>query len=126
MKKPIALFVFLFTLGVSIGASAQTVYMNLSEPRPLAELGIIFAADNYFFANYEASTMVVYVNNREVGTVPARSYRRADNFYVASNTKIEAYISVVTNNGTKRKKMEKQGLEIRKTGDRGWLFYLKK
>lgn len=127
MKKRIALFVFLFTLGASIGGNSQTVYMNLTEPQPLAELGIPFASDNYFFANYSASTVVVYVNKKEMGTVPAFSYRRADNFYVASNTKVEAYTNVVTDKGTKRVKMKTQAVVIRKKDggtDSGWMFFL--
>ena len=127
MKKLTALFVFLFTLGTTIGINAQTVYMNLSEPKPLAELGIPFAADNFFFANYSANTVAVYVGKNQVGTVPALSYRRAGNFYVASNTKIDAYTSVVTDKGTKRVKMKKRAVVVQKrdgTVDSGWMFFL--
>ena len=126
MKKLIALFVCLLTLGSSVGTNAQTVYMNLTEPQPLAELGIPFTADNFFFANYSANTIAVYVGKNQVGTVPAFSYRRANNFYVATDTRVEAYTNVVTDKGTKKVKTKCQAVVIHRndgTIDSGWLFY---
>lgn len=126
MRKLLALSVFLFILGAGTDSGAQTVYPRLSEPQPLTELGIPFAQDNFFFANYSANTVVVYVNNREVATVPAHTYRRAA-FYVASKTKVEAYTNVVTDKGTKKVKMKRQAVVIHKndgTVDSGWMFFL--
>jgi hypothetical protein len=124
MRRTLIFLAFLSFAGVCT-VSAQTVYMNLSEPQPLNELGIPFAQDDFFFANYSGNTVAVYVNDKEVGTVPAHSYRRAV-FYVASKTKVEAYTNVLTDKGTKRVKMKRQALVIRKkdgTTDSGWMFY---
>ena len=125
MKKLIVLSALFIALSAAVPVGAQTVYMNLSEPQPLAELGVPFAQDSFFFANYSANTVVVYVNKREVGTVPAYSYRRAT-FYVASKTKIEAYTNVVTYKWTKRVKMKRQAVVIHKRDgsvESGWMFY---
>ncbi len=124
MKKLLVLSIFVFVICAADSVRAQTVYMNLSEPQPLTGLGIPFVQDSYFFANYSPNTIVVYVNKKQVGTVPAFSYRRAV-FYVASNMKIEAYTNVVTHKGTKRVKMKKQGIVIQKKDgsvDSGWIF----
>jgi hypothetical protein len=125
VRKTIVLLSIISILGTPSLIGAQTVYMNLTDAQPIGELGIPFAQDSYFFANYSSNTAVVYVNGKEVGTVPANSYRRAQ-FYVASNTRVEAFVNLVTDRGTRRVKMKRQGIVIQKkdgTVDSGWMFY---
>lgn len=125
MRKALVLSAVLLFVGVS-NISAQTFYPNVSEPQPLAELGIPFARDDFFFANYSANTLVVYVNNREMVTVPANTYRRAA-FYVASKTKVVGYTNIVTDKGTRRVKMKSRRVVLQRqdgTIDSGWMFFL--
>lgn len=109
---------FLFTVPVS----AQPVDWSVSDPQSLSELELPFVSDAYFFANYSPSTAVVYLNGKATDmTVPPFSFRWVS-FYVATGSKIEAKTNIVTDKGTKVRRMKTRRARTRNGRHYGWLF----